>query len=334
MLNDMKTAALEPMGNTPTSREKALLAEVHVTTAEERRAVVEDIPMGADAFVRAHVEKVVKDNSAERLTRLLPGMPDEQTAMLMATEWMAQKTCLLKRGLDIDVSKGACSRVNQVRLGMLEHVLEHSAAVNEGPFFSDECQSDRINLRPHQRVQAGPSTGAGGLELASTQNDGCWPHAAAPPECAGKLWRTFPGRSGTSADRTPAASMIEVLRKALRCLANEGGLLAARQETATSAGLVLWVQGERHAEEALPPPPIRVLEGHHSGGLSPRLLRGKLGKLVNFATFTRFRGALDNLAEAGKRPEAGGPFWGIKTCGFALARHRSMTRRRPVGPIV
>lgn len=90
-------------------------------------------------------------------------------------------------------------------------------------------------------------------------------------------------------------------------------------------GLVQWIQGEKGVEGALPPPPIGILEGHDSASLNPRRLQRKLGKLISTATFRSFRGALDNLPEAGKPPEADDPFGRIEILDFAQACHRSMT---------
>lgn len=88
-LNEIKTLALSPMGHMPTTRNKALLTEVRVTTTEKGTVVMGGIPVGTGALVRAHAQKVVKDNAAERLARLLPEMPDTQAAMLIAAKSIA-----------------------------------------------------------------------------------------------------------------------------------------------------------------------------------------------------------------------------------------------------
>lgn len=89
------------------------------------------------------------------------------TRQLVATKSMTQKTCVPERRLDIDLSKISCSRTDHVELSMLERVLEHSGAIDEGSFFSTGCPSERINLQPHQRMQTELSTGTGDLMLAS-----------------------------------------------------------------------------------------------------------------------------------------------------------------------
>lgn len=122
--------------------------------------------MGTNALVRTHVENVVKEKGAGRLARLLVGISDKQAAVLIATKSMTQKICFPMRVLDIDISVGACSQADQAGLWMLERVLEQPAAAGEGPFFSEGCSSDLINLLPHQLVQAGLSPGTRGLVLA------------------------------------------------------------------------------------------------------------------------------------------------------------------------
>lgn len=73
---------------------------VQVTTTEEGEVVGVGIPVGTDAFMRAHAEKVMKDNGVERFARHLAGTPEKQEAMLIATKSMSEKTCFLERGLD------------------------------------------------------------------------------------------------------------------------------------------------------------------------------------------------------------------------------------------
>lgn len=100
----------------------------------------------------------------------------------------------------------------------------------------------------------------------------------------------------------PAALMIGALGEGL---ADDGGVLHAQQKTAISPGLVQCAQGERDAEGALPPPPIKMLEGHNSVGLNTRKLPGNLGKLVNVATFASFRDPLGNLHRGRTIPSGG-----------------------------
>lgn len=64
-------------------------------------------------------------------------------------------------------SETACDRANRARLSMMKRVLRHPKAPDEGPFFANGCQSDRINRQPQQRIQAGLFTVVGSLQLAS-----------------------------------------------------------------------------------------------------------------------------------------------------------------------
>lgn len=67
----------------------ALLAGVSVEIAKGAGAVIARIPMGADAFVKAHVFPVVERKAAEGLTCLQACLLDKQAVMLIATNTMA-----------------------------------------------------------------------------------------------------------------------------------------------------------------------------------------------------------------------------------------------------
>lgn len=133
-----KPLTLPAMSHTPRACEKTLKAGVCFIITEEVEHVVVGIPVGTDTFVRAHGEKVVRDHAAVRLTHLLVALAGQQAVMLISTKSMAQTACFLQRGQDLDLS-----------------------------FFADGCRSDHVNLQPHQRMQVRPSTGSGGLGLAS-----------------------------------------------------------------------------------------------------------------------------------------------------------------------
>lgn len=123
--------------------------------------------------------------------------------------------------------------------------------------------------------------------------------------------------------------MIGALGKVLRCLEDkrESATRATRDRHLPRAGLMdTRTEGKKGAEDTLPPPLIGVLKEHDPAGLNPRLLQGKLAKLVNTSTFASFRGALDNLLEAGRPPEVDDSFGGIEARDFPLERHRSMAR--------
>lgn len=131
---------------------------MRIGITEEGGAVVVDLALGTDAFVRVHTEKAAKDNGAERLPRLLASMPDKQAAMLVVTQKQ-----LLGRGVDVNLLQEACPQADHANLWILEFPLEHADAADEEPFFSDRYSSDRINLQPHRQVRVGLSTGAGAV---------------------------------------------------------------------------------------------------------------------------------------------------------------------------
>ena len=50
------------------------------------------VPIGTDAHAMESAMEVVKNGGAEQLARMLPHMPDEQSANLVATGSMVQRT--------------------------------------------------------------------------------------------------------------------------------------------------------------------------------------------------------------------------------------------------
>lgn len=205
---------------------------------KEGGAVVIGIPVDTYVFVRAHAEKVMEDNGAERLTCSLADMPDRQTAMLTATKVMAQKTCFLKRGLNIDLSEDSCSRADQAELWILERVLENlrgrtkniysltGAQVTASPPATPTGAGKAIHWSGRARAFRGFKTTIIGLDRQPRRN--------AAGDKGGHIEAI--GERGLSALLT--APMIGALGEALRCLANDGRVPPAQKTMAISPALV------------------------------------------------------------------------------------------------
>ena len=83
--------------------------------------------------------------------------------MFVVIKILTAKTGFLEQGVDTHLSRAPCERADNTNLWMLERLLDLPDVEDEELFFAADCPADRLKLLPHQRVQAGLSTG-----LAST----------------------------------------------------------------------------------------------------------------------------------------------------------------------
>ena len=91
-MNPSKTAALPSKGHVPVPEEIALLGGIGVCIAEGRGVKVVGVPIINDAFTVNSVLKIVRDRGAEQLARILPHTLDKQSANVIATSLMVQRT--------------------------------------------------------------------------------------------------------------------------------------------------------------------------------------------------------------------------------------------------
>ena len=125
---------------------------------------------GTDEFAIKSAIRIVRDGGAEQLERMLPRMPDKQAANLIATGSMVvQQTAYIERMMGPTLSLPACRRANNGAMWMLENLLEFPGTVEESSFFEEGCMAERLTLPPHQRAQAGLSTGAGRFGMSSAE---------------------------------------------------------------------------------------------------------------------------------------------------------------------
>ena len=324
--NAAKTVGLPPMGHDPTAGEIALLRQVGVNVVSRAGMVVVGIPVGTDEFVEEHAMKIVKDDGVEGLARLLAHMPQKQEAMLVATKVLTAKTGFLERGVDTHLSRAPCERADNTNLWMLERLLELPDVEDEESFFAANCPADKLKLLPHQRVQAGLSTAAGGLGLASTARRRVSAALGSVCETLPEVIVSLTGSVGNYVrGNLPNAPLVRSLGRGLRDVLATTSVTAEALSAVLPAGLVAWANGPTGEDGELAAPTIDVLCGHDLPGTGKRRLQGKLGKLINGDALETFVASLDHLPAAGRRPAPDDPFGGVETSDLAKARHRSMS---------
>ena len=142
-MNPSRTVALPPKGHVPTPEEIAFLGGIGVRIAEGGAAKVVGVPIGNDAFAVYSALEIVRDGGAEQLARILPRMPDKQSANLIATSSMVQRTSYVQRVMDPEQSLPACQRADTSAMRTLERLLELPGTADESSFFEDGCPAVR-----------------------------------------------------------------------------------------------------------------------------------------------------------------------------------------------
>ena len=91
-LNPRKTVTVLSKGRIPMLEEIALLEGVDGRIAERVGVKVVGVPIGTDEYVMDSAMEIVKNGGADQFARMLPRMPDKQSANLIATGSMVQQT--------------------------------------------------------------------------------------------------------------------------------------------------------------------------------------------------------------------------------------------------
>ena len=91
-INPSKTVALTPKGHVPTPEQIAFLEGVGGSIAERGGFKVVGMPIGTDEYAKESVTETVRNGGAEQLARMLSRMPDRQSANLIATDSVVQRT--------------------------------------------------------------------------------------------------------------------------------------------------------------------------------------------------------------------------------------------------
>ena len=124
------------------------------------------VPVGTDEYARESAMEMVRNRGAEQIARMLSRMPDKQSANLIATGNMVQRTSYLERVMDPELSLDTCQKVDGNALWMLEKLLDLPGAAEESSFFADGRSANMLILQPHQQEQASLSTETGGFGLS------------------------------------------------------------------------------------------------------------------------------------------------------------------------
>ena len=153
-IHPSKMVALPPKGDVPTPEQIALLEGIGVSIAECGGVQVVGVPVGTDEYARESAMKIVRNGGAAQRAQMLSRMPDKQSANLIATGSMVQRTSYLERVMDPELSLAACQKADGNALWMLEKLLDLRGAAEESSFFADGCPTKHVD-------PSTPSTGAG-----------------------------------------------------------------------------------------------------------------------------------------------------------------------------
>ena len=93
------------------------------------------VPVGTDEYARESAMEIVRNGAAEQLAPMLSRMPEKQSASLIATGSMVQRTSYLERVMDPELSLAACQKADGNALWMLEKLLDLPGAAEESSFF-------------------------------------------------------------------------------------------------------------------------------------------------------------------------------------------------------
>ena len=95
------------------------------------------VPIGTDAYAMDSAMEVVKNEGAEQLARMFPRITDKQSASLIATGSMVQRTAYIERVMDPELSLPACQKTDSSAIWMLESLLDIPGTAEESSFFED-----------------------------------------------------------------------------------------------------------------------------------------------------------------------------------------------------
>lgn len=322
-LNPGKTVALAPKGHVPTQEEISLLASVGVRIEDEGGIKVVGVPVGTDAFATETAIGIVREGGAEQLARMLPRMPDKQSANLIATGSMVQRTAYIERGVDPKMSQSACQRADNGALWMLENLLELPGTAEESTFFEEGCPADRLTMLPHQRAQARLSTGAGGFGLSSAE-------ARRMSASVGSLVATLPAvladLTGILGEKVrnhlPGSDLVNGIWDSVRGLRDD---LGVSEEAMSGVVPESWRDRAFRAEEGsvTEGSEREVLGAHDAETINSNKAQQRLGKLVNRVRYEKYAASLEELPIRAQPLGESGPFGETETRDCAKARQRS-----------
>ena len=167
-INPSKTVALPPEGNVPTPEQKSPFLKV-LASASPNVEGLRWLGCPSAQMIREGERNgdIPKRGSGASLARMLWRMPGKQSANLIATGSMMQRTSLLEHVKDPELSLAARQKEDGNALWLLEKLLDLPGAAQESSFFAEGCPTNMLALQ--QQAQACLSTGAGGFGLSSAE---------------------------------------------------------------------------------------------------------------------------------------------------------------------
>ena len=300
-INPSKTVALPPKGHVPTPEQIALLEGIGVSIVDRGGVKVVGVPIGTDEYARESAMEIIRNGGPEQLPRMLSRMPDKQSANLIATGSMVQRTPYLARVMDPELSLAACKKADSNALWMLEKLLDLPGAAEESSFFADGCPTNMLTLQPHQQAQASLYTGAGGFGLSSAE-------AQRMPASVGSLVATVPevlanlfGAIGNKVRRElPDSDLVRRIWNSVRDLHDVHGV---SEEAMANIVPESWRgRAFRAGEQGASGQSVAgVLPAHDAETIRSSKAQHRLGKLVNRVHYERYVSSLDQLPET--RPQ-------------------------------
>jgi hypothetical protein len=321
-----KSYALAPPGHVVTDAERALLAELGLTLAEQGIVSV-GVPIGTRAFCEEYAASTLQRLNCVSLAKHLSNMVDySQAAMLLLTQSQSRRLAYLSRNLDPVVLAATAMRYDALNLWTLEHVMGLPDSRSEAEFLPD-MNADELVLEQHQQLQACMSLASGGLGMASAEH-------TKEAAYVGSLVATLPAlladlvgdaHGAAFRERIPHAATIRALWLALRALGPDG-----RRISVEGLNAILppsWI--EWALAEAYTVPTLEMLAAHdcpasgQRGGdaavadLSATTAKkqAQLSHVLNKNRFNDFRRQLTTLPAV-----AAGH---VESQPQAMARHRS-----------
>ncbi|CAB1116596.1 unnamed protein product [Ectocarpus sp. CCAP 1310/34] len=279
--------------------------------------------IGTDAYVEDIAMKVITEGGADKLARMLVRMPDKQVAHLVTSQSLTQRSGYIERGINHKLVKGACKRLDNMVMWVLEATMGLRDTEVEEEFFQDDCQPDRFKLKPYQQAQARLSTGAGGLGL---------PAAVMRRFSAslGNLVGTLPaviaalrGPLGESVRvRIPGTVLVERMGDAIKELNQEHAISVEILKGIIPPSWVEWAL-EPTGETGRRQPTVAELAAHDGESTTPRKAQHKLGKAINKIQLEKFMESLEHLPQEAVPPTRDNPYGGQEARNMAYARTRS-----------
>lgn len=243
--------------------------------------------------------KVITDRGAEKLARMLPHMSDKRVAFLITSLSRTQLSVYIERGIDCEVAKDACQRLDNMVLWALETGMEMADITeNEEDFFQEVCQSTNFKPSPYQQAPARLSTGAGGVSsslgnLIST---------------LAVVFATLSGPLGEAVkDKLPEFILVARMGDAIKELHQDQVWSEEVLKGVIPPSWVTWAL-DQSGENGRRQPTVSELAAHDGESTTPRKAQRELGKAINKVPLDQFMESPGQLPQEAAPPTPRDPF--------------------------